>query len=138
MAAIFTKQTTATGKMAIPPVLPFLNSYFMMFTIYVALFIEKTGLVHAIYLIQIAFSKIPGQPIESKEPPRNALQKLFFWARVLISCAILGYAFAVTLLALLSGKTTIWRGVPSAVSVIVFFILMCFVGMMECRSLSLQ
>ena len=117
--------------------LDFLNNYFMTFTIYVALFIEKTGLVHAVYLVQIAFAKITGQPVESKEPPKNTLQKLFFWVRVLISCAILGYAFAVTLSALFSGKTTMWRGVPSAVSVIVFFVLMCFVGMMEGMQIAL-
>jgi len=45
----------------------FLNNYFMLFTVYVSLFIEFTGLVHSVYLVQIFFSKITGKPIESKE-----------------------------------------------------------------------
>jgi hypothetical protein len=45
----------------------FLNNYFMLFTSYVSLLIEFTGLVHSVYLVQIVFSKITGKPIESKE-----------------------------------------------------------------------
>lgn len=48
-----------------------------------------------------------------------------------MSLATLGFAFATTLSALFSGKTTNWNGVPSAVGVVVFFVLMCFVVMME-------
>ena len=96
-----------------------------------------TGLLHSVYLVQIAFSKISGKPIESKEPPRTALASLLFWLRVLVSCLILGYSFAVTLSALFQGKTTIWNGVPTSVGVIVFFVLMCFVGMMEGMQIAL-
>ena len=117
--------------------LDFINNYFMLFTTYVSLAIEVSGLLHSVYLVQIFFSKITGKPIESKEPPRTAVQNLFFWARVLMSLAILGFAFAVTLSALFQGKTTMWDGVPEAVSVIVFFILMCFVGMMEGMQIAL-
>jgi hypothetical protein len=45
----------------------FLNNYFMLLTIYVSLFIEMTGLVHSVYLVQMFFSKITGKPIDSKE-----------------------------------------------------------------------
>ena len=117
--------------------LDFINNYFMLFTTYVSLAIEISGLLHSVYLVQILFSKITGKPIDSKEPPRTAAQNLFFWARVLMSLAILGFAFAVTLTALFQGKTTMWDGVPEAVSVIVFFILMCFVGMMEGMQIAL-
>lgn len=54
-----------------------------------------------------------------------------------MSCAALGYAFAVTLAALFQGKTTMWAGVPGFVSVIILFILMCFVGMMEGMQIAL-
>jgi hypothetical protein len=47
--------------------LDFLNNYFMLFTTYVSLAIEFSGLVHSVYLVQIIFSKITGKPIESKE-----------------------------------------------------------------------
>ena len=48
-----------------------------------------------------------------------------------MSLAILGFSFAVTLKALFDGKTTMWEGVPPAVSVILFFVLMAIVGMLE-------
>jgi silicon transporter len=117
--------------------LDFLNNYFMLFTTYVSLAIEMSGLLHSVYLVQILFSKITGKAIDSKEPPRSAIQNLFFWGRVLMSLAILGFAFAVTLKALFDGNTTMWAGVPEAVSVIVFFVLMCFVGMMEGMQIAL-
>jgi len=117
--------------------LDFINNYFMLFTTYVSLGIEFSGLLHSVYLVQIFFSKISGKPIDSKEPPRNAIQNLFFWFRVFMSILILGFAFAVTLGALFAGKTTMWAGIPSAVSVVVFFILMAFVGMMEGMQIAL-
>jgi len=103
----------------------------LYFVTYVSLGIEFSGLLHSVYLVQYIFAAITGTPIESKEPERSAVQNVFFWVRVLVSCAILGFAFAVTLSALFDGKTAMWDGVPSAVSVVLLFILMCFVGMME-------
>jgi hypothetical protein len=118
--------------------LDFINNYFMLyFVTYVSLAIEMSGLLHSVYLVQIFFSKISGTPIESREPPRNGIQSVFFWTRVLFSLFILAYAFAVTLGALFDGKTTMWSGIPSAVSVVVFFVLMCFVGMMEGMQIAL-
>jgi Silicon transporter len=117
--------------------LDFINNYFMLFTTYVSLAIEMSGLVHSVYLVQIIFSKISGKPIETKEPPRSGIANVFFWARVIMSLGILGFAFAVTLSALFQGQTTMWAGIPSYVSVIVFFILMCFVGMMEGMQIAL-
>ena len=115
----------------------FINNYFMLFSTYVSLGIEYSGLLHAVYLVQILFSKITGTPIESNEPPRTSLQSIFFWVRVLFSLAVLGFAFAVTLGALFQGKTTMWDGVPPAASVAIFFILMCFVGLMEGMQIAL-
>jgi hypothetical protein len=59
------------------------------------------------------------------------LQSIFFWGRCLISLAILGFCFAVTLTALFDGKTTIWDGVPPGASLVIFFFLMSIVGMLE-------
>jgi silicon transporter len=117
--------------------LDFINTRFMVFTTYVSLAIEASGMLHSVYLVQIFFSKITGSPIDSKEPPRSGIQSAFFWGRVAFSLFILAYAFAVTLVALFDGNTTMWDGIPSAVSVIVFFVLMCFVGMMEGMQIAL-
>ena len=117
--------------------LDFINNYFMVFTTYMSLMIEFTGLLHSVYLVQILFSKISGKAVESREPPRSPLQKLFFWLRVLVSITVLILAFVVTLTALFAGKTSMWEGVPKAVSVVLFFILMCFVGLMEGMQIAL-
>ena len=48
-----------------------------------------------------------------------------------MSLGILIFAFYVTLVALFNGQTTMWEGVPNGVAVVVFFILICVVGMLE-------
>jgi Silicon transporter len=111
--------------------LDFINNYFMLFSEYVSLAIEMSGLLHSVYLVQIIFSKIAGKPIESKEPPRSPLSNFFFWARVVMSLAILGFAFAATVIALYKGQTNMWEGVPFAVSLVALFLLMALVGIME-------
>ena len=111
--------------------LDYINSYFALFTIWVAMAIEFSGLLHASYLVQMLAAKLSGHTIESLEEPRNAVQKLFFWSRCLMSLTILCFCFAVTLVALFEGKTTMWEGVPPGVSVVVFFILMVIVGTLE-------
>jgi hypothetical protein len=132
MVGQLTAQVNAANCM-----LDFVNNYFMLFTSYVSLGIEFSGLLHCVYLVQMIFSKITGKPIESNEPPRNAAQKLFFWARVIMSLAILGFSLSVTLVALFDGNTGMWAGVPPYVSVIILFILMAVVGMMEGMQIAL-
>jgi hypothetical protein len=117
--------------------LDLINSWFMLFTTYVSLAIEASGILHSVYLVQIFFSKITGKPIDSNEPPRSAVQNILFWARVLLSLVVLGFSFAVTLTALFDGKTTMYEGIPEYVSVIVLFVLMAFVGMMEGMQIAL-
>ena len=111
--------------------LDYINSYFALFTLYVAMFIEFSGLLHSSYVVQLLVAQLAGSPIESNEPPRSAGASLFFWVRCLFSCAVLCFSFAVTLEALFNDKTTMWEGVPAWLAVIVFFILMSVVGMLE-------
>jgi len=47
--------------------LDFMNNYFMLMTTYISIGIEFSGLLHAVYLVQFAFSKLSGHAIESKE-----------------------------------------------------------------------
>jgi hypothetical protein len=70
-----------------------------------------------------------GDPLSSEVNPEA--QHLFFWFLCLVSLAILVYCFAVTLAALFQGKTTMWEGVPEAVSVILFFLLMSVMGLLQ-------
>ena len=134
--------------------LDFMNNYFVYFTIYMSLFIECTGLLHAVYLFQMLFSvgknksdKKSGHSDDnniavdqsedlkasstSPTPEKSQASVLFFWLRILISVAILGISFAVTITALVRSETKMWDGVPIPVSIIFFFILMMVVGMLE-------
>jgi hypothetical protein len=104
--------------------LDYINNYFAIFTLWVAMGIEFSGLLHSSYLIQMLVAKLAGQTIECNEEPRNAAQNVFFWFRCLMSLAILCFCFAVTLVALFNGQTTMWDGIPEAVGVIIFFLLM--------------
>ena len=111
--------------------LDYINNWFAVITLWVAMAIEFSGLLHASYLIQMLVAGLAGKPIESNEPPRSGIAALFFWARCLMSLAILAFCFAVTLVALFDGKTTIWEFFPAGASIVIFFILMCVIGMLE-------
>ena len=118
--------------------LDFINNYVMLFTTHLALGIETLGLLHCTYLVQMLFSAMDKdeKSKNDNEFPRSTLQSIFFWLRVLLSLALLGFAFAVTLSALFSGQTRMWD-VPYSVSVVFFFSLMGFVGMMEGMQIAL-
>ena len=80
--------------------LDYVNTYFALFTMCVSMAIEISGLLHCCYLPQIIFAWAAGQTLESKEASRTGVQSIFFWIRVILSLAILVFAFAVTLSAL--------------------------------------
>jgi silicon transporter len=111
--------------------LDYINNYFMVFTYWIAALIEITGVMHTSYLIRYMVYWAAEKPVESNEPPRTGIIFAFFWGRVLLSMAILGFALAVTIEALYRGKTTAWEGLPNTVSLILFFVLMCCVGLLE-------
>ena len=111
--------------------LDYINNHFMTFTYWVAAFIEVTGVMHTSYLIRMVAYWAAGKPVESNEPPRTGITLVFFWGRVLFSLAVLGFAIAVTIEAIYIGKTTAWSGIPDTVSLVIFFVLMCCVGLLE-------
>ena len=111
--------------------LDYINNFFAVFTLYVAMFIEFSGLLHSSYLVQMLVAKLAGRRIESFEEERNCTSNLFFYFRCLLSLTILCFSLAVTLEALFNDQTTMWQGVPKAVSVILFFLLMSIVGLLE-------
>ena len=111
--------------------LDFINTRFMLFSTYVSLGIEMSGLLHAVYLVQHVFELIAGKPTESKEPPKEGLTLILYWIRVLMSSAILGFAVAVTGDSLFAGVTGMWNGIPAFVALVIVVVLLCFVGIME-------
>jgi len=111
--------------------LDYINNVFAVFTLWVAMFIEFSGLLHSSYLIQMLVAKLAGKKIESYEEDRTVAQSAFFYIRALGSLFLLVGSLTVTLEALFNDQTTMWKGVPKAVSVILFFLLMSVVGLLE-------
>lgn len=56
---------------------------------------------------------------------------IFFSLRVLVSLFILSVALAITIQAIVDGHSGIWKGIPVSIAIMIFFILMCIVGLME-------
>jgi len=111
--------------------LDYTDNYFALLTLWVAMVVEFSGLLHSSYLVQLAVAAMAGKKVVSNEDPRNAGQSIFFFGRCLVSLAILWFCLAVTFVALFDGKTTMWKGVPAWLAVIIFFILMSVVGTLE-------
>eukprot|EP00980_Cylindrotheca_fusiformis_P004970 scaffold1054_cov124-Cylindrotheca_fusiformis.AAC.10 len=128
-----TAQVNATKYM-----LDVINNRFVLYLVaYASLAVEYSGLLHSVYLVQIIISKITGKPRISNDSSRTVLQRVFFWIRVLFSCAVLVFGFAVAISALYSSKTTMWKGFPPTASVVLFLLLMAIAGMMEGMQIAL-
>merc|ERR1719148_210017 len=101
-----------------------INNYFALFTLYTTMIVEWSGIMHASYLIQNLLSAISGKPIVTNEEPRTGAAFAFFWGRVLMSFAILGFCMAATLVALFQGRTSVTTKYPTistGMSVFLFF-----------------
>lgn len=134
--------------------LDFINTRFMLLTTYVSLAVEMSGLLHSVYLVQMVFSKITRTPIEysnsinmnNEDQQQLPSCRIAFWLRVCMSLTILAVSLAVTLKALFNSdadantsSSSLIDGVhvPPFVSVVLFFALMCFIGIMEGMQIAL-
>ena len=111
--------------------LDFINNYLILFTTHLSLWIEFSGLLHSVYAVQILFTKLTGAESASNGLERTTAEKIFFWAKVLMSTIILGFCLAVTLQAILDENSGMWKGVPTWASIVIFITLMCLAGLME-------
>jgi hypothetical protein len=123
-----TTQVIATHSM-----IDYINNYFALFTLYTAIFIEFTGVMHSAYLIQYAMIA-SGMTILSNEKVMLGFTKVFFWARVLMSLAIPGFCITVVMVALFNGDTMFSVKYPSInppLAIIMFIFFMFIVGCLE-------
>ena len=114
----------------------FVNSYLMLATLWLTLAIEWSGLLHSVYLVQYMFAWAAGKPV-ADAASRTTTENIFFWLRVFLSTAVLGYACTFTFVALFHGQTDMYAGVPNTVSVILFVVLLLVIGMMEGMQIAL-
>jgi len=89
--------------------LDYINSYFGLFTLWVAMAIEFSGILHSSYLVQMLVAALAGKKIKSNEDPRTLGQNIFFFGLCIASLGVLVGCFAVTLQALFNEQTTIGR-----------------------------
>jgi len=127
-----TSQINAASSM-----LDFVDNWFMLFTTWLSFAVEFSGILHAVYLVQMFFFKITRQVVVPRENRKSLLQKIFFWFRVLVSLLILMSSLAVVIGALFKGWTNMWTGFPAYGSVFIFLSLMCAIGVLEGMQIAL-
>jgi hypothetical protein len=109
----------------------FINNYFGLFTLYTAMCVEFSGIMHSAYLIQNAMAVISGKPIISNEDSKTGFNFTFYWAQVIMSLAILSLCMAVVMVALFNGNTMVSVKYPSIfplLAIFMFFFFMFIVG----------
>jgi hypothetical protein len=111
--------------------LDFIDNYFAFLTVYVAMAIEFSGIMHVSYIVQSLVAKMAGKKIKRKEGPRTTLGSVFFYLRCFLSLVVVGFGFTVTVIALLDQKTTLWGSIPGWGGIVLFFGLMLIVGILE-------
>ncbi|KAL3766331.1 hypothetical protein ACHAWU_005723 [Discostella pseudostelligera] len=112
----------------------FVNNYFAYFTVFTALCIEKMGILHSAYLIKDFLGAVTGKPIITNEPPKKGAVFLFYWGRVIMSLAILGFCCAIILASLFQGKSMITvkhPNISNGLSVVLLLIFMTIIGILE-------
>merc|ERR1712194_388973 len=107
------------------------NKFVLYFVAYASMVIEMSGLFHATYLVQILYAKLNDKIASPDKHNKEVIQKISFWLRVAFSLAVFTFAFTLVLVTLFTGKTTMWKDIPSYISVILFFLLMTLAGIME-------
>ncbi|KAL7562714.1 hypothetical protein ACA910_016286 [Epithemia clementina (nom. ined.)] len=141
-------EVTATNCM-----LDFVNCHVVYATTLVCLAIESSGLLHSVYIVPdfmkwITTKKLScrsNKPSSSKKKnngtkaasTRTDKERTWYWIRVLCSFVILALCFVVTMSAILNEKTAKFQGLPVSGSVIIFFGLICFLGMLEAMQIAL-
>jgi hypothetical protein len=108
----------------------YLNYRFQYYAVIgVCLFMEFTGLMHAVYMVQKFVVALRGTDEAKRKQVENQGNPIFFWVRVLFSTAVLGLCVAVVFDSLFRGATgfaDVFSSLPNWLGVI-FFILLCTV-----------
>jgi len=144
MVGQLSTQVTASRYM-----LDYTNNYFALLTVWIAMCIEFSGVLHCCYALQLAVLGRASSTRQKMTKTTTVFQDddsgdsdndgeggalcstIFFWMRVLFSIALLLFCLVVTLAAIIERKTTMWDGVPVAVSMLLLVVLLSIVGLLE-------
>ena len=121
-----------------PAMLDFMNNWIIVASTYIALCVEMSGILHAVYFLQWCLSKAAGKKPHSNEPPKSPIQKIFFWFRVVMSMGMCVFAITVFMTALLGGNTPVNDNIPKSVSIISLLLLLFLGGFMEALQIAMM
>jgi hypothetical protein len=93
----------------------FINNYFMLFTTYLSLAVEFSGLLHSVYLVEKAFSLLSGKHAHPKQVSKHSLN-------MIRSCFSLIHSYSLLLASFVKARRYIFLGESDRLS---FYILLC-------------
>jgi len=111
--------------------LDFINNYAMAISTWLAITLEASGLLHAVYLVQIIFSKVTRKPIKSNEPHKSAFKRTLFWTKITISTSLVILSAVLIFTAIAQDRTSMWTSVPSYANFLLLVGLILLTGLME-------
>jgi len=111
--------------------LDFINNKFMLLTAYLSLLLEFTGVMHAVYPVQLIFALISGKKVAAFQSPLPLFRRLFMLFRIILSLIIVGASFAITLEAIHEKWTNLWGDINVIVVVVIYVSCLLFIGLLE-------
>ena len=111
----------------------FVNSRVVWITTLMCLWVEASGLLHSVYLVQCFFGTAEGDEMGDckVEEEKTTGQKVLFWTQMVASCMMLVACLAVTCDALWKVEATMYPGLTTLSNFALFFCLVCFLGLLE-------
>jgi hypothetical protein len=117
--------------------LDFVNNYVMLFSTYVAIGVEASGVCHFVYLVQRIATRNKVKDAGSQQIT-SRLQRFAFWGRVLISTTLLLFSLVTVIAATFSKDTRMFEGVPGWATMIIFVSLILLVGFLDALQIALM
>ena len=126
----------------------FFDNHFMLSTVYLSLWVEKSGILHCVYLVPSLLEKLdrsespqetisPNYSTRSDQHQQNStFFSLLFWFKVVISLAIFIFAFTVCVAALFDGNTEV-GGLPTGIALFIFLTLLLWASLVQGMQVSL-
>ena len=111
----------------------FVNSRIVWITTLMCLWVEASGLLHSVYLVQRFFgtAEVDEMGDCKVDKEKTTGQKVLFWTQMVASCMMLVASLAVTCDALCQVEGTMYPGLTNLSNFALFFCLVCFLGLLE-------
>ena len=133
----------------------FLNNHFMLATVYLALAVEQSGILHCVYLVPSLIEKCDKQSSTDVDENANEsdsisnsnhnrpeltstrMSSFLFWARVVMSLAIFIFGLIICIAALFDGHTELGDDISPGWALSLFLILLLWAALIQGMQVSL-